>query len=244
MRISIVTVAYNAERSIAETVRSVLDQEYGSWELVVVDGASTDRTCEVVRSFDDPRIVLVSEPDAGIYDAMNKGLRRFTGDAVGFLNADDRYHDRGALGAIAAALSRHDAVHGHLDFVDAGAGGQVVRRWRAEPRGSFRYGWMPAHPTFYARRAVIERTGPFDASMRVGADYDFMLRALEGAPWSVGLVDRVLVDMRIGGRSTSGIGAYVRGNLEALAARRRHLGSGLVDVALFAKPGRKLLQWF
>lgn len=244
MRVSIVTVVYNAEDSIGDTLRSVLGQRYQDWELIVVDGQSSDRTCEVARRFADPRIVIRSEPDDGIYDAMNKGLRWFRGDAIGFLNADDRFHDETVLGTIAEALQRDDAVQGHLDFVDGHDTRKVVRRWRAQPRGSFRRGWMPAHPTFYARRAVIERTGFFDASMRVGADYDYMLRALENAPWSVGLIDKVMVDMRIGGRSTAGVRSYVQGNLEALASRRRHLGSGPIDFALFAKPGRKLLQWF
>ncbi len=242
VRISVVTVAFNAEETIGATLASLVGQSYPHWESLVIDGGSTDQTVEIANSFADPRIKVSSEPDRGIYDAMNKGLRRFAGDAVGFLNADDSLHGPDALASIAEALMRNGVVHGHLDFL---RGGEVVRRWRATEyrRGGFRRGWMPAHPTVYMRRDVVERTGEFDIAMKIGADYDFMLRAIECGEGDVGLIDRVLVDMQMGGASTSGVRAYMTGNLEALRSRRRWLGSGAVDYALFAKPIGKILQW-
>ena len=235
--------AFNASATIGAAVRSVLDQTMQEFELLVIDGASRDGTADIVRAFGDPRIVVVSEPDRGIYDAMNKGLDRFRGDAVGFLNSDDRYHDRGVLQDIVDALEVYPAVQGHLDFVDEEE--RIRRRWRATPHrpGAFARGWMPAHPTFYVRRQVALTTGKFNLDWKIGADYDWMLRAISTDDMEVGLIDRVLVDMRLGGASTSGIGAYVRANLEALKSRQMHLGSGVVDVALFAKPLRKLTQW-
>ncbi|MEL7087977.1 MAG: glycosyltransferase, partial [Planctomycetota bacterium] len=133
-------------------------------------------------------------------------------------------------------------------FVADHASGKVVRTWRAKPYrpGGFQRGWMPAHPTFYARRQVIERVGAFDTALTIAGDYDFMIRAIaaEGASTRVGLVDQVLVNMMVGGESTQGIGAYIKGNLQSLKSRRRWLGSGIVDWALFAKPLGKVAQWF
>ncbi len=245
MKVSVVTVCRNSAGSIGRTLESFFAQDHPDKELVVVDGGSTDATLEVVRSFSGKGLVLISEPDRGVYDAMNKGLRAFTGDGVGFLNADDRFHDTGALSAIAEGLARADVVHGDLDMVLGGGGGRVVRRWRSTPwrEGGFRRGWMPAHPTFYCRRRVIDQVGLFDERYRVAADYDFMLRALEVAGATAVHVPRVLVDMASGGISSKGVGARVRHNLEALASRRRWLAAGLVDYALFAKPLSKVSQF-
>lgn len=244
MRISVVTVAFNSARTIRDTVESFLAQTHGDAELLVVDGQSTDGTTEIVRGYGDPRIRLVSEPDAGIYDAMNKGFLHYAGDAIGFLNSDDRFHDGQALARIAAALGANDAVFGNVDFVTDHRRRRVVRRWRSSDfrPGAFRRGWMPPHPTFYVTRALAERTGGFDTGLCIAADYDFMLRALERGPVRAAHVDETLVDMMIGGASTRSWRAVVRGNLEALRSRRRHLGAGALDLAFFAKPLGKLGQ--
>ena len=167
------------------------------------------------------------------------------GDAVGFLNADDRYADGRVLSRIAAALSEADIAFGNLDFVADQESQKVVRRWRGTPyqKGAFRRGWMPAHPTFYVRRAVADSAGWFDTRYRVAADYDFMLRALELGNFRATFIDSVLIHMAQGGVSTHGVAAYVRHNREALLSRRRWLGAGLVDYALLAKPLRKLTQF-
>ena len=243
-RISVVTVARNAARTIGATIQSVLAQEHEDIELIVIDGASTDGTAERVRSHGDRRIRLVSEPDQGMYDAINKALGLFTGDAVGMLNADDRFHDRRAVGRIADALREADMVHGGVDFRSP-AHGRIVRRWRAQPRprNGFRSGWMPAHPSFYVRRHVVSRVGRYDASIGTAADYEWMLRAVECGRFRLATVNHVLVDMSAGGRSTESAGAYLAHNWQALRARRRWLGAGPVDRALWAKPARKLGQF-
>ncbi|MEJ0067153.1 MAG: glycosyltransferase family 2 protein [Caulobacteraceae bacterium] len=181
MKISVVTVCRNSAKTIGRTLESFFAQDHEDRELIVVDGASTDETLSIVKSFPADRMTLISEPDAGLYDAMNKGLRTFTGDAVGFLNSDDRFHDHRALSAIAAGLEDADIVYGDLDVVAPDDEGRVVRRWRSTPfrPGAFRYGWMPPHPTFYCRRPVVKRTGLFDPRYRIASDYDFMLRAME-----------------------------------------------------------------
>jgi glycosyltransferase len=244
MKISTVTVCHNSHATIAHTVRSFLSQTHADKELLVIDGGSTDGTVEIVRGFDEASIRVISEPDAGIYDAMNKGLANFSGDAIGFLNSDDVYHDRFALTRIAAGLEDADAVYGDLTMVCDHVSGKVVRDWSAGEfaPGIFRRGWMPPHPTFYIRRELAARTGKFDLSYRIAADYDFMLRAMELHHPRVRRIPHVLVSFMMGGMSTRGIGAVILGNLECLRSRRRHLGAPPLDAAFFTKPMRKILQ--
>ena len=244
MKISVITVCFNSERTIRETIQSFLEQNYADKELYLIDGGSTDDTLNIVNSFGSDLITIVSEPDEGIYDAMTKGLKVFQGDAVGFLNSDDCYHSPKSLSAIASKLKMHDVVHGHLQFVENHMSKQRTRIWKATnyKKGSFKAGWMPAHPTFYVRRSVAQATGNFDKNMRIAADYDWMLRAIELNQCSIGLVDEIVINMLGGGNSTKSLSAYVKGNLESLESRRRWLETGLVDFAFFLKPVRKLNQ--
>jgi glycosyltransferase involved in cell wall biosynthesis len=244
VRITVVTVCRNAADTIGEALDSFFRQSHPDKELIVVDGASTDGTMTVVQAIAGNGVRVISEPDRGPYDAMNKGLRVFGGDAVGFLNADDRFHDGDSLAAVADALERADVCYADLDFVDSCDRAQVVRRWRSTPwrKGGFRRGWMPAHPTFYCRRRVADQVGGFDLRYRIAADYDFMLRALELADFDAVHVPRVLVDMRAGGLSSASLHARVRHSLESLHSRQRWLGAGLIDYALFAKPLGKAAQ--
>lgn len=245
MKISVITVAYNSAETIAHTIESFQSQDYEDREMILIDGASNDATLSIATSFGSDRIRVISESDSGMYDALNKGLRLYIGDAVGVLNSDDTYHDNLALSRIAEALENDDIVYGHLDFVENHVSKRTVRRWRAEPKPDlgFRTGWMPAHPTFYVRRSVAERVGAFDLSLRTASDYDWMLRAVELHDYSIGMIDHVLIDMQQGGKSTISLGSHVAHNLEALQARRRWLKSGLVDYALVAKPARKIGQF-
>lgn len=245
MKISVLTVCYNSEATIQHTLNSFFAQDYADKELLVIDGASNDATLDIVRSYPPQQVRLISGPDLGMYDALNKGLELCTGDAVGVLNSDDAYHDASVLGRISVGLAGADIVHGHLDFVENHQNKRLLRRWRAGPTpvSGFRSGWMPAHPTFYVRRRVAESVGPFDLTLKVAADYDWMLRAVELHDFRLVLVDHVLVDMMHGGKSTSGWLSTIGHNLEALRSRRRWLGSGHVDYAFFAKPMRKVGQY-
>jgi glycosyltransferase involved in cell wall biosynthesis len=244
LKVSVITVCLNSAKTIGGTVESFLRQRHSDKELFVIDGGSTDETLKIVSSFGARGITVVSEPDDGLYDAANKGLALYTGDAVGLLNSDDRFASDDALNHIATGLSDCDIVFGDLDFVTNHDGGDVVRRWRGSPhsKGAFRRGWMPAHPTFYVRRKVIETLVGFDTRYRIAADYDFMLRALELTEYRSRFIDRVLVHMMHGGESTAGLTALVKHNYEALWSRQRWLDSGIVDYALFAKPMRKFTQ--
>ncbi len=204
-------------------------QSHPDKELLIVDGASRDETLAIVRTFPAESIVVVSEPDRGIYDAMNKGLAAYSGDAVGFLNSDDCFKDADVLAAIAGKLEEAEIVHGNIDFV-APSDGRIVRRWRGSPHraGAFARGWMPPHPAFYVRRAVVDKVGRFDLRYRIGADYDFMLRAMELNEFRSAFLDRVVVDMANGGESTSGVAAYLRSNLDAWRSRREWLGAAFL----------------
>jgi glycosyltransferase involved in cell wall biosynthesis len=245
VKISVVTVCYNSAETIGYTLESFFRQDHPEKEILIIDGASTDETLNIIRSFPQENLILVSEPDRGIYDAMNKGLKQFTGDAIGFLNSDDRFHDDHVMSRIAAALDHADITFGNIDFISDHVSNRVVRKWRGSPyrRGAFRRGWMPAHPSFYIRRSVALAVGPFNLSYRIAADYDWMLRAFELNEFRSVYLDRALVDMQNGGSSTAGLSAWVRGNLEALKARRQHFGSGFVDRALFLKPLSKATQF-
>ena len=244
MKISTITVSFNSQATIGRTIESFLEQTHPDKEMLVIDGASKDGTLDVVRSFASDAIQIISERDRGIYDAMNKGLRNYTGDAVGFLNSDNSYHDNSVLARIAEALQNADAVYGDLVMVKDHMDRQIVRAWHTElfVPGSFRRGWMPPHPTFYIRRELASAVGAFDLRYKIAADYDFMLRTLELHAPRTTHIRHPLVDFKVGGASTEGMWSIITTNLNCLKSRRRHLGAGLIDWALFAKPARKLRQ--
>lgn len=244
MKISVITASMNSAKTIGRTLESFARQSYVDREMIVVDGGSKDGTLDIVRAFHSENVRVTSEPDAGIYDAMNKGLALYSGETVGFLNSDDCFKDRDALTHIARALEDADIAYGNLDFVANSDERRIVRRWRASPysKHAFAAGWMPPHPTFYIRRGVVDAVGAFNLNYRIAADYDFMLRAMELNDFRTVFIDRVLVEMAHGGESTKGIKAYLQSNYEAHRSRRVWLKTGFADAALLAKPLRKLGQ--
>jgi glycosyltransferase len=244
MKISVVTACFNSEETIARTIQSFLRQSHEEKEMIVVDGLSRDRTLDVVQSFRSAQVRLISEADAGTYDAMNKGLRLYQGEAVGFLNSDDIYHDDQVLSRIAAALQRADATYGDVLMVSDHVEKRPIRSWRGGEfrAGNFSWGWMPPHPTFYARRELVEKVGFFRLDYEIAADYDFMLRALELNSAKAEYIPHTLVDFMVGGTSTAGWRAIWRNNIECLQSRRQYLGALPIDLALFLKPGRKVFQ--
>ena len=246
MKITIITVAYNSALTIADTLRSVGAQSHPEIEHLVIDGASKDDTLAVVQRGGAHVSRVVCEPDAGIYDAMNKGLRIATGDLVGFLNADDVLADAHAIGRLAAAADRTgaDAVFSDLVYVSADNLDRVIRHWRSGPfsRKRLRYGWMPPHPTFYVKRARLADLGEFDTRLRIAADYDFMLRCLGRTDISVAYVPEVMVRMRTGGASNRSLRALWQKSREDLGALRRSGVGGLGT--LVCKNLRKLPQFF
>lgn len=246
MRISVVTAVFNNRQTIAEAIESALSQVGVEVELIVIDGGSSDGTLEVLRGYDDRLAVLVSEPDRGIYDALNKGIQRATGDVVGFLHSDDLFADETVLARIAAAFgaSGAGAVYGDLLYVRKDDPNVVVRYWQAGEFSQSRlgWGWMPPHPTFYVRRSVYEQLGAFDLRYRIAADYDTVLRFLGKGNVRADYIPEVLVKMRLGGASNRSFANIVRKSQEDYLALRRN-GVAVVG-ALVWKNLSKVKQFF
>lgn len=245
LKISVVTAVFNCAGTVAEALASVRAQIGPQVEHIVIDGASSDGTLPILQAHQAQLAALVSEPDQGIYDALNKGIRRASGDVVGFLHADDLFESPDSLARVAAAFADPavDAVYGDLVYVRQQDPTQVVRYWRAGPfvPGCLARGWMPPHPTFYVRRAVYERLGLFDTRFRIAADYESILRFLgHGGVRSVYL-PQVLVRMRLGGISNESVSSMVRKSREDYAAMRMHGIGGMQ--ALLRKNLTKLPQF-
>ena len=247
MKITVITVAFNAEHTIAETLDSVAAQVHPDIEHIVVDGASTDGTLEVVKRRCKRVARLVSEPDHGIYDAMNKGLRLATGDIIGFLNADDVYADTGVLERVSATMETEklDAMFGDAEFVGPDRPDHALRRYRSERfrPGRIAWGWMPAHPTLFLRRHVYERFGLFRTDYRIAGDFELVARMFHSGTLSYRHMPEVLVRMRTGGVSTGGWRNTILLNKEVLRACREN-GIPTSLPKILSKYPAKLLEFF
>lgn len=235
MKISVVTAVFNNRETIGAAIDSALSQVDVEFELIVIDGGSTDGTLDVLRAYGDRLALLVSEPDRGMYDALNKGIQLATGDVVGFLHSDDLFADESVLTRIAAAFAVPDvgAVYGDLLYVSKDAPDVVVRYWKAGAFSQDRlgWGWMPPHPTFYVRRSIYQRLGVFDLRYRIAADYDTMLRFLGKGKIRADYIPEVLVKMRLGGASNRSFANIVRKSKEDYLALRRNDVGGLGALA-------------
>lgn len=221
--ISLITITLNCRGVIKDSLDSVVKQHGLPCEHIVVDGASTDGTLDIVRGFAHLTEVI-SEPDDGIYDALNKGVRRVSGEVVGFLHSDDLLAHPDVLTQITEAFEdpEVDAAYGDLVYVDAVNTDRVIRRWRAgefQPR-CLRRGWMPPHPTLYVRRSWYDKLGVFDTRYRIAGDYEFMLRLFSQPGFKAIYIPRVLVKMRVGGASNRSLRNILRKSKEDLHALR------------------------
>ncbi len=224
MKISIITAVLNGGTTIGDTVRSVLNQTYKNFEHIIIDGGSTDETVEVIKRYTDGIAKIISEPDHGIYDALNKGLRVSSGDVVGVLNGDDLYaHDR-VLHLVADVFENRgvDSCYGDLQYIDRNDTNRVIRHWKSSEyrHGKFRWGWMPPHPTFFVKREIYEKFGYFDTNFRIAADYELMLRFLEGNRITTHYIPHVLIKMRVGGVSNRSLRNIVLKSYEDYKAWR------------------------
>ena len=244
MKISIITITYNSAKTVQRALESVQSQTYTDIEHVIVDGASTDGTKQLIEAYakQHSNVRWISEKDKGIYDALNKGIKLATGDIIGFLHSDDMLYSADSIGQIAAAFEDKnvDVVYGDLQYC---SGGKVVRRWKSNdfnPR-ALKYGWMPPHPTVYVRREVYHQVGEYDEWFRISADYDMMLRIFT-AGYKSKYIPEVLVSMETGGASNKNTKARLSKTQEDyIVLKKNHVGAGYLTVA--CKQLRKLRQF-
>lgn len=209
MKVSVITVTYNDAPHLRKIVERVAAQDYDDLEYIIVDGASSDGTPAVLneakKRFGE-RIRIISEPDNGIYQAINRGIRAASGELIGC--CFDEFVDDHVISRIVEAVEREgtDGAHGDLLYLD---GDRVVRRWR-QRQGSLRLGWMPGHPTFYVRHKIYEKYGCYKEDYRVAGDYEFMVRCLKDGTVTLSYLPEVLVHMSYGGTSSRGLRAYLR----------------------------------
>lgn len=211
MKISIITATYNSAQTLGDTMKSVLSQTYQNIEYIVVDGASTDGTCNLIRQFAprfNGRMKWLSENDNGIYDAMNKGIQMATGDVVGILNSDDYFTSDDVIERVARAFSDDiDAVYGDVHFIHDGHPNKCVRYYGSKPFRPLwlRFGFMPAHPSFYCRRSVYEKAGLYKTDYQIGSDYEMMVRLFMVHHVRAKYIPLDFVTMRTGGTSTRNV---------------------------------------
>lgn len=231
MKISVITAVFNNRDTILDCLASVREQSYHNIQHVVVDGASTDGTSDLLHRHRSRIDVLVCEPDRGIYDALNKGIAHCNGDVIGFMHADDIYADNQVLTRVARAFVDREvgAVFGDLQYVNKEDTSRVFRHWRA---GEFSpaklaWGWMPPHPTLYVRRDIYSRLGGFDTAFKIAADYDYVLRLFSSSSLKSVYVPDVLVKMRVGGASNRSLRNILRKCREDLEALRKNQVGGV-----------------
>lgn len=222
--ITVVTATWNCVKTLPDCLASVARQSYAKREHVIVDGASTDGTIDVINQHIDQIATFKSERDKGIYEALNKGIQLATGDVIGFLHADDLYATDKALSKIAKAFEDPTvcAVYGDLEYVSQKDTSKVIRRWQSNPfsRRNLGWGWMPAHPTLYVRRDWYSKIGGFDISYRISADYLSILKLFTQPGFKTEYVPDVLVTMRLGGTSNKSIKAIIKKSKEDWRALR------------------------
>ncbi|ANV98033.1 hypothetical protein BBW65_04100 [Helicobacter enhydrae] len=250
-KISVITTTFNSQETIKDTLQSILEQNYKNIECIIIDGASQDQTLNIIQKykekFDSNHIDLkiFSEKDKGIYDAMNKGIQKASGDVIGFLNSDDFFFSPDTLLHIAKAFNaqKTDCVFGNLCFINDK--NKITRYWIGSKYTPYAFflGWHPAHPTFYAKREIFEQFGYFNLHYTISADYDLMLRFLQKYNISSSYIPHILVTMRIGGTSNKSFLNIIKANLECFQSWRNNKLS-FFPIFIILKPIRKLISVF
>lgn len=242
MKVSIITISYNSGLFIEDCIKSVLSQTYPNLEYIIVDGASTDSTLQIVRSFENGVHTVISEPDSGIYDAINKGLKLATGDIVGVLNSDDVFTDANVVERIVKEFVDIDIVFSDVQFVKQNDLNEVVRHYSSKffKPWMFKYGFQPAHPTFYAKRELFEKFGNYRTDLKIAGDFELLLRFLKKSKVPYKYVKDIWVKMRVGGVSTSGLSSVIKLNNEIVKA---HEVNSLSTNRMFVY-SKYLIKWW
>ena len=211
MKVSIITVTYNSEKTIDNCMQSVLNQTYRDLEYIIIDGLSKDKTLEVIKLKSElhTNIKIISERDYGIYDALNKGIEKATGDIIGFVHSDDFLSDKTIVESIVECFKATDAdgLYGDLHYVAKDNTDKIVRNWVSKPykQKLLKQGWMPPHPTLYLRKIIYDTYGGFDLNFKIAADYDFILRIFKQKQLKFCYLPKIIVKMRVGGASNRSI---------------------------------------
>lgn len=225
-KVSIITVTFNSAKFLEDCIHSVQGQHFKNIEHIIIDGKSTDGTVAIIKKHENGIARWVSEPDRGIYDAINKGMSMATGDVVGILNSDDVLDNEDVITRIVKTFvsTKTDVVYGDLEVVAQDDTNKVLRIWKGQPfnRNRFRYGWMPAHPTFYVKRSLIDKFGGYETHYFTAADYEFMSRYLYKYKVSATYLPSLIVRMRTGGASNVNLKQRLRANRRDYLAMRRN----------------------
>lgn len=247
MKVSIITITYNSESTIKDTIESIVKQTYKNIEYIVIDGNSTDKTISIIKSYGDKITTFISENDYGLYDALNKGISLATGDVVGILHSDDFYTNNHVIQHIVSSFSNSpvDAVYADLYYVDKINTNQIHRKWKAGiyKEGMFLNGWMPPHPTFFVKRTIYEKFGSFNLTLTSAADYELMLRFIHKHKIVVAYLSEFIIKMRVGGKSNLTLKNRIIANKEdRLAWKLNNVKPYFYT--LYLKPLRKIIQLF
>ncbi|MEO7801787.1 MAG: glycosyltransferase family 2 protein [Ginsengibacter sp.] len=247
MKVSLITATYNSSKYLEDCIRSVINQRYPHIEHIIVDGGSSDGTLSIIRNYENHISTWVSEKDNGMYHAINKGMQLATGDIIGILNSDDLLASPDVISDIVYCFNNNDveSIYGDLVYVDAADTSIVHRFWQGQDykRSRFNYGWMPAHPTFYFKKELINKFGGYKNHYQTAADYELMARYLFLNNVSAMYVPKLLVRMRVGGASNSSLSRRIRANRrDYLAMKKNKVPMPLM--ASILKPVRKLPQYY
>ncbi len=247
MKVSIITVTYNSQSFLEQTICSVTEQSYANIEYIIVDGGSIDNTLSIIEKYRTRIHKFISEKDRGIYDALNKGIAMATGDIVGILHSDDFYTSKQVIAHVVEKIISEgaDALYADLNYVQQNNTQKIVRKWHSGKykSGSFINGWMPPHPTFFVKREVYQKFGAFDLNFKTSADYELMLRLIHKHQISVSYLNECIVNMRVGGQSNVSVNNRILANIED---RKALEVNGLTPhfYTLWLKPLRKISQFF
>lgn len=247
MKISIITACYNNQKTIRDTIQSLIEQTHKDIEYIVIDGGSTDGTVDIIKEFSVYISYWISEKDSGIYEALNKGIKKATGDIIGILNADDFYASKNILHIVEQTFLKEkcDVMWGNVYYVLKDNPSIIFRKWisTAYNYSKFKYGWAPPHTAFFVMRSLYEKYGVFNTKFRIAADYELMLRFLEKYKVSSYYVPEFFIKMRLGGVSNKNFFNILRANWETYLAWRENKLP--VNIFLLAwKPFSKIQQIF
>lgn len=247
MKVTLITATYNSAKHLEDCIRSVIAQTYPHIEYVIVDGGSADGTLDIVRKYEKNISRWISEKDRGMYDAINKGMKMSSGDIIGILNSDDMLASPDVIETIVRTFREKevDSLYGDLEYVDPVDTNKIYRIWKGKPyrRELFHYGWMPAHPTFYFRRSLLEKYGGYENHYFTAADYEFMARYLYKYRVSSFYLPMLLVKMRRGGQSNSSIFKRLRANRRDYLAMKKS-GIPFAFFVSILKPLSKIHQYY